>query len=60
MKRINLCAFCGEETKTFQNNLCSKCLRPSMKRGSATIDNLRPLTPKTNLIEINNFPEGAA
>ncbi len=56
----NLCVYCGDQRQLFQNYLCSKCLRPNMQRGSATINNIRPFIPKTNLIAIKNFPDGAA
>ncbi|MFQ3857127.1 hypothetical protein ACLK29_00730 [Leptospira kirschneri] len=55
----NICVYCGEQTPLYQNNLCLACLRPNMQRGSATIDYIRPFV-KTNLIEIKNYPDGAA
>ncbi|AXR64534.1 hypothetical protein LEP1GSC125_1863 [Leptospira mayottensis 200901122] len=60
MKKINLCVFCGELKPLYQNNLCSECLRQNMQRGSTTINDIRPFIPKTNRIEIKNFPDGAA
>ncbi len=54
----NICVYCGEQKTLYQNNLCLKCLRPNMQRGSATIDHIRPFV-KT-ITEIKNFPDGVA
>ncbi|EMJ68679.1 hypothetical protein LEP1GSC034_1028 [Leptospira interrogans str. 2003000735] len=52
------CAKCKSKTRfIFQNDLCRKCLTPSLKRGTKTINEVRPLlSSKTE----TNSPEDAA
>lgn len=58
MKKI--CKACGRKTEVYQLQLCKSCLKPSIKRSAATINNITPLKKKQEMILPNDYPRTVA